>query len=153
MFSHQSFSHFAFNMLGVLTFGINILPYIGSTGFLQLYMAGGLIGGLCYAGYPFMESKSIRRLYNSAFYTPGLGASGAVSALVIYSVMNNPTAIILVNLFIPVPAALFGVGFIVWDVVRLQTEGNTSGGSAHLGGAAAGALYFFFKRFHRRRFR
>ena len=75
-----------------------------------------------------------------------------VSAVVMWSILNNPTSIIMLYMIIPVPAALFGVLYIGNEVRGLYSGGTGTANIAHLGGVAFGGLYFFrnFKRFMRR---
>jgi membrane associated rhomboid family serine protease len=80
--------------------------------FLQLYVAGSLIGGLAQTTYDRRSSV--------------IGASAAVNAMVIFSVCLNPFSTYLVMGIVPAPAWLVGGGFLLYDVfgasrVRLLT--------------------------------
>ncbi|KAF6137252.1 hypothetical protein GIB67_036289 [Kingdonia uniflora] len=85
-------------------------------------------------------SLGSRMWYRDPSQTPGLGASGAVNAILLLHIFLYPTAIHYLNFFIPVPAMLLGAFFIGKDVM-LVIEGNSHiSGSAHLGGAVVAAL-------------
>lgn len=75
-----------------------------------------------------------------------MGASGAIHALIIYSILTFPRQIIYVNHILPMPAILFGGLFIFQDVYGLYYEGGRVGNAAHLGSAFFGASYFILRR-------
>lgn len=143
-FSQARFDHLAMNMLGLYFFGTEIAQLFGGRWLLNLYLAGaiaGSVGHLVYCAFvvPWLENIPLSRF--NARYTPSaLGASGAVNAIVLLHIMLFPSRIIMVNLFIPVPAALFGVYLIGSDVWQARNEGSRTAHAGHLGGALVGAL-------------
>ena len=62
----------------------------------------------------------------------------AVSAVVMWSILSNPTSIIMLYMVIPVPAALFGVLYIGNEVKGLYSGGTGTANVAHLGSIAGG---------------
>ncbi|KAL0384846.1 UNVERIFIED_CONTAM: RHOMBOID-like protein 12, mitochondrial [Sesamum radiatum] len=50
---------------------------------------------------------------------PGLGASGAVNAIMLLNIFLHPSATLYFNFFIPVPAILLGIFIIGKDVLRI----------------------------------
>ena len=145
-FSHRDFGHFATNMLGLYFFGQEIGRVLGGRRLLALYLVAGVVGSLAHVAYYETAKVGWRRgLYYSP---PGLGASGAVNAIVILNCLLYPSRTIYLNFLLPVPAALLGVLFILRDFSGLQNVGSGTGHAAHLGGAATGAVYWFLlKRF------
>jgi membrane associated rhomboid family serine protease len=143
-FSQARFDHLAMNMLGLYFFGSEIAQLFGGRWLLNLYLAGGIagsVGHLLYCAFviPWLENIPQHRF--NARYTPSaLGASGAVNAIVLLHILLFPTRIIMVNLFIPVPAALFGVYLIGSDVYQARNEGSRTAHAGHLGGALVGAM-------------
>jgi len=143
-FSQARFDHLAMNMLGLYFFGTEIAQLFGGRWLLNLYLAGGIagsVGHLVYCAFvvPWLENIPQHRF--NARYTPSaLGASGAVNAIVLLHILLFPTRIIMVNFFIPVPAALFGVYLIGSDVWQARNEGSRTAHAGHLGGALVGAL-------------
>ena len=79
---------------------------------------------------------------------PALGASGAVSGLLLAYALHFPRSKILLFGIVPVPALVGVLGFVGIDLWGLfaQTRGGglPIGHGAHLGGALAGALMYFF---------
>ena len=145
-FSHRDFGHFATNMLGLYFYGQEIGRVLGGRRLLALYLVAGTVGSLAHVAYYETQQVGWRRgLYYSP---PGLGASGAVNAIVILNCLLYPSRTIYLNFLLPVPAALLGVLFVLRDFSGLQNVGSGTGHAAHLGGAATGAVYWFLlKRF------
>jgi len=105
-----------------------------------------------------------------------LGASGAVSAITMFSVCVNPRATFMLWMVLPVPAIVFGVGYVAYDLWGAYTGTSNTGvlllglcvlvglcsharwwqccvsgqhGTAHaghLGGALAGVAYYLLIR-------
>jgi membrane associated rhomboid family serine protease len=132
-FSHVDASHLLFNMIALWTFGRGVERTIGPWRLLHLYVAGALVASLGYLVYAFAVGSPV----------PALGASGAVSAIAVVFGCLYPRAVLLLNFFIPLPAALAVVLFIVIDTVGLlHPHGSTVAHAAHLGGALYGFLYW-----------
>jgi membrane associated rhomboid family serine protease len=150
-FSHFDTFHFATNMIALYFFGTQAIAVLGAKAFCQLYFGGGLISSASFVLWPYLSPSSWPSSYNRSYYREALGASGAVCAVVAWSIFSFPTSIVYLYFIIPVPAALFGVGYIANEVLGLY-KGNTGvGNEAHLGGAVFGACYFFKKHLRRLR--
>lgn len=140
VFSHFIFIHILFNMVALKSFGTVMEIVIGWHRFLSFYLIAGIFSSFCHAvvsawilGDPELQA---------------LGASGAVSGVVLLFSLMFPKEKILILGIIPVPAlwgALAFVGLDVWGLIS-QAEGGglPLGHGAHLGGALAGAIYFLF---------
>jgi membrane associated rhomboid family serine protease len=152
MFSHQQFFHLFSNMFTLYFFGVEAAMILGARAFLGLYFAGGIAGGISYAIWPWISYQYARytgRPLSSRYHlrqTPGLGASGAVSAVILWSICSYPLRTIYLYGLLPVPAAVFGIGFIAMDVMDMYS-GNATGGPAHVGGALIGMSYYLARRF------
>jgi len=149
-FSHNSGYHLLGNMMTLFFFGPQCVAALGARTFLSLYMGSGIVANACHA----VSTQNPRQ--------PALGASGALNAVVAYSILMNPTMLIVVFaefIPIPMPAILYGGVFIGRDVAALfDTELSLPfglGGSfmrgnvahaAHVGGAVCGAAYFLATR-------
>ena len=68
-------------------------------------------------------------------YRPILGASAAVNAMLIFSVLQQPTATYLLMGIVPAPAWLVGLGFLAYDLNGAAQVCNTACSS---GTSAAG---------------
>ena len=139
-FSHRDFSHLAVNMITLYFFGGEVLALLGAQRLLSLYIGSAVASGVVQAAWPLLSDRI-------SPYTPALGASGAVSSVVMWSILTYPRRIILLYFIIPVPAALFGAGFILKDSLGLFGYGSANvGNAAHIGGAMCGAMYFLLTR-------
>ena len=139
-FSHASTTHLAVNMVSLYFFGRDAVAALGPQRFLTLYLGAGVLSMAAQAAWPMLGERG-------GMFTPVLGASGAVSAIVAWSILMYPRRIILLYFILPVPAALVGVLFIAKDSFELLgSSGSGTANAAHLGGAAVGALYFLLTR-------
>ena len=136
IFSHMDGWHLFGNCLTLFFFGPEVIGALGARTFLQLYLGAGVFASGC-------QALSSRR------NTPALGASGALNAVVIWSVLSNPWALIIIPiefLPIPMPACVFGLFYIGKDVYGMQSGDTRIGHGAHLGGAAVGIAHFLLTR-------
>ncbi|KAK6261117.1 hypothetical protein QUC31_006933 [Theobroma cacao] len=142
-FSHIDIEHIISNMIGLYFFGSNIGRIFGPEYLLKLYLAGAIGGSVFYLvhhAFLALSSKGHAMWMMDPSKTPGLGASGAVNAIMLLDIFLNPKATLYFDFVIPVPAMLLGIFLIGKDVLRI-IEGNSHiSGSAHLGGAAVAAI-------------
>lgn len=137
--AHADYTHLIFNMFTLYFFGMDIervfkLTFgqaIGSVSFIILYISALLVSIL---------PTYIKQKDNASYY--GLGASGAVSAIIFAYVLINPMNFMGI-MFIPImlPAFLFGLIFIL---ISLSLEKSQFGGinhSAHITGGTYGIIY------------
>jgi len=140
VFSHAELWHLAINMFVLWSFGMVLEQFWGSRTFVTFYLVAGVVGSVCHclASEYLMKEKGI----------PALGASGAVSGLLLAYALHFPRAKILLFGIIPMPAlvgVLAFVGIDVWGLVEQSQGGGFSiGHGAHLGGALAGLLIWAF---------
>lgn len=128
-FLHINGMHLLMNMYVLWGFGrlLEDPRVLGSTGFAIVYFVA-LIGG---SAWSYMEN------FRKPDYR-ALGASGAVSGVVLGVCLFAPLGT-LGFFFIPMPAVVFAVGFLLISAVLAQNENKIIGHEAHLGGALAGA--------------
>jgi membrane associated rhomboid family serine protease len=137
-FSHQELWHLALNMFVLWSFGNVIERLLGFRVFVGFYLVAAVISS---ASHCFVSSVLIGDNRIAA-----LGASGAVSAVLIAFALLFPRHKILLFAVIPVPAiagALLFVAMDVWGLVA-QTRGAALpiGHGAHLGGALCGLVFW-----------
>ncbi|MFZ3231430.1 MAG: rhomboid family intramembrane serine protease [Pseudobdellovibrio sp.] len=142
VFSHKSALHLLLNMLALGSFGPIMESTLGRNAFIKFYLIAGIISSLSHA----MVSNLILHEPN----LPALGASGAISGLILLFSLTYPKQKILVFGLIPVPAifgALAFVGLDIWGLVA-QAEGGglPIGHGAHLGGALTGLAYYLYQK-------
>ncbi|XP_040365794.1 RHOMBOID-like protein 12, mitochondrial isoform X3 [Rosa chinensis] len=142
-FSHVDIWHIISNMIGLYFFGINIGRTFGPEFLLKLYLAGAIGGSVFYlVHHAFLAASSKNRPFGimDASKAPGLGASGAVNAIMLLDIFLHPTATLYFDFIIPVPAMLLGIFLIGKDILRIMEGNSQISGSAHLGGAAVAAI-------------
>lgn len=136
--AHGSWMHLFFNALTFCFLGImtGMEPALGSLQFLILY-----VGSLIFSAIPSLLRYGDNPVYQS------LGASGAVSGIVMAYVMIMPEADL--NLmFIPIdiPAWFVGLAYIIFSfVASLRGLGNIAH-DAHLFGALGGIIFLVLMR-------
>lgn len=144
VFSHNMFAHIFINMFVFLNFGLIVENYLGPMRFLIFYLLAGIVGSLLHC----IVSAFI--LHQPNLFA--LGASGAISGVVMLFALLYPHQIILIFGIIPLPAIWAAILFTSIDALGLinQTQGiaSTIGYGAHLGGALAGVIYFVILRMH-----
>ncbi|KAE9467148.1 hypothetical protein C3L33_00943, partial [Rhododendron williamsianum] len=106
---------------------------------LKLYLAGAVCGSIFYLVHHAFMAPSSKNGRNPS-RTPGLGASGAVNAIMLLDMFLFPKSTILVEFIIPVPAILLGIFLIGKDMLRILQGDSHISGSAHLGGAVVAAV-------------
>lgn len=136
---HADYTHLIFNMFTLYFFGVDIERVFkavfgqttGTVLFIILYLSALLVSILP----TYFKNRN-----NSSYY--GLGASGAVSAVIFVYMLINPMNYMGI-LFIPVmlPAFLFGIIFIL---ISLSLEKKQAGGinhTAHITGGLYGIIF------------
>lgn len=133
-FLHFGFFHILFNMLWLYWFGIFVLNLFNGKRLLTIYLLGALAGGilfvLAYNLFPVFEG--------SRGYL--LGASGAVTAIMIFIATYTPNTEVRIFTF-KLKLWHIAVFLFVLDLVRIPTSGNAGGLMAHVGGAIFGYFY------------
>lgn len=138
-FSHNLLWHFLLNMLVFQNFGVVLESVLGSSRFFVFYLLAAFGSSLCHC----IVSKFILADPSLA----ALGASGAVSGIVLLFSFIFPKERIYLLGIIPLPAivgALAFIGLDLWGLsVQVGGHGLPIGHGAHLGGAFTGILYYF----------
>jgi membrane associated rhomboid family serine protease len=146
-FSHIEFWHIALNMIVLWSFGVLLETLWGTAVFVGFYLTAAVVASAshCFVSTVLLGDSGI----------PALGASGAVSGLLLAFALLFPHHRILIFGIIPVPALVGALGFVALDLWGLfaQTQGGGIGigHGAHLGGALCGFL--FWALYLRTRFR
>ncbi len=139
-FSHNEIWHLAINMFVLWSFGTVLERLWGTRTFVIFYLVAAVVASIshCVVSSILMGNGNI----------PALGASGAVSGLLLAYALYFPRHKILLFGIIPVPAlagVLAFVGIDLWGLLAQSRGGGLPiGHGAHLGGALAGALMYFF---------
>lgn len=144
-FAHTSYpdiGHIVWNMLGLWMFGRDVEMIYGRREFLRIYTVVLVLGSAVWAlRYLLVGSSQVEYVL--------LGASGAVTAVVLLFVLHYPKRTILLMFVLPVPAWVVGVLIIGGNLMEMLSSQSAQGPHAiafdvHLVGAAFAILYFRF---------
>lgn len=142
-FAHSpvNMMHIVGNMLGLFFFGRDVESVYGRWAFVRMYLTALVLGSVAWATRElFFEDQSAAWL---------IGASGAVTAVIILFALHFPRRTVLFMLVIPMPAWVLGVLLVVFDLFSVHAS-VVGGGSqvafdVHLVGAAFGLLYYRYR--------
>jgi membrane associated rhomboid family serine protease len=138
-FSHNFFWHLLINMMVLNSFGSLLETVLGRAKFLALYLTAAIFASL---GHALVSAFLVGEPEMGA-----VGASGAIAGLVIVFAFMFPREKLLLFFVIPFPVKYGVIAFVALDLFGLvaQTMGGglPIGHGAHLGGALAGALFYF----------
>ncbi len=133
-FLHFGFFHILFNMLWLYWFGQFVLNLFTGKRLLTVYLLGALFGGLLFVlSYNFFPVFSESRGYL-------IGASGAVTAIMVFIATYTPNAEVRIFTF-TLKLWHIALFLFLFDLVRIPTSGNAGGLMAHVGGALFGFVY------------
>jgi membrane associated rhomboid family serine protease len=133
--SPENLFHILMNMFVLWMFGREIEAIYGRGEFFRIYLASIVLGGLLW---------TIRQSLFGVSAAGLLGASGGVTTIFLLFVCRFPHRTILL-MFIPVPAWLAGILFVLADISGMQAarEGGSTAYDVHLMGAAFGFFYWW----------
>ena len=132
-FIHADGTHLFFNMFVLWEFGTTVEAEMGGS-FPVLYF-----GALLTATIPALTKHKDNANYRS------LGASGAVSAVLMAFIVAHPTQPLLLFFIIPMPAIFAGVLFFLYERHMQKNGGSGIAHDAHIYGALFGLLFSIVK--------
>lgn len=136
MFVHFGFWHILANMLWLYFMGQIFLMVFNNKQLVGTYILGGLSGALL-----FILSYNIFPVFSNVVEGAScVGASAAVTAIVIAICVMRPNMEIRIFGIIPMSLKWLGILYVVFDLFQI-TGSNSGGHIAHLGGAIFGALF------------
>lgn len=136
MFVHEGFWHLLGNMLWLFFMGKLFLDFFNGKQMFALYVIGGFFGAFLY-----ILSYNIFPIFSqSVKMATCIGASAAVTAIVIALCVCKPDIKVFLFGILPISLKWLGIVYVVYDVLSI-TGSNSGGHISHLGGALAG-LYF-----------
>ncbi len=131
---HPNPQHIFLNMLGLFFLGPEIESTYGRREFLRIYLGALLAGSLAWAAINWAQGNAHGLL---------MGASGAVTAVVVLYALNFPHRTLLLFFFLPVPAWFAGLLVVLLDLYgAIQRPDSHVAYVVHLAGAALALFYF-----------
>ncbi|HUT32925.1 MAG TPA: rhomboid family intramembrane serine protease [Planctomycetota bacterium] len=125
--------HIILNMLFLYWFGTELDRLLGRWRFLMLYVAGGVAGGIAYAGTQYLTKAT----------NPAIGASAAVMAVLVVYACHFPNRTVYLFYYVPMAVKWFVVAAIGMDLAYSVTAyADGVAHTAHLGGALYGFLHW-----------
>jgi len=129
-FLHADMGHLFFNMFTLYMFAPVVINYFGSASFFLIYMASLVFGSLL-----------TLLMHKNDYSYRAIGASGAVMGVLYSAILIDPG----MNLYlffipIPIPAYLFGIGYLLYSIYGMKAKNDNIGHTAHFGGAVGGYL-------------
>jgi membrane associated rhomboid family serine protease len=130
--------HILFNMFGLWMFGREVEGIYGRYEFLRLYLTLIVLTSLSWVTVQYFMAPP--------WPTSMLGASGAITGVIMIYVMHFPKRLLYIWGILPIPVWAFGVFFVLTDLFGLgRTPGQGEPAvayEAHLAGALFGFLYY-----------
>lgn len=129
-FLHGDMMHLIFNMFTLFIFAPLVIGVFGAFFFLLLY-AGSLLLGNILTLYFYKQVPNYR----------AIGASGAVMGILYAAILINPNMeLFLMFIPIPIPAYIFGIGYLLYSIYGMKANRDNIGHAAHFGGALGGLV-------------
>lgn len=133
MFTHNGFMHIIFNMIVLISIGHHVERRLGSGEYLAYYLICGALAGIF----------SVIAYMSRASFTPIVGASGAIYAVLLAYAILEPRAVLLIFGLIPMRAPILLAVFAAIDLFSHVFQfGANAAHLTHLSGLAFGLLYF-----------
>jgi membrane associated rhomboid family serine protease len=135
-FLHENILHLAFNMLFLYFFGNIVHEYLGNRRLLNIYLLGGMVGGLTY----MLAYNLLPYFRNELPIAFMLGASGAAFAVMVAAATLLPNYTFLIMFIGPIRIKYIALFYLVISVGSTIST-NAGGNIAHLGGAVLGFVF------------
>ncbi|KJD34467.1 protease [Tamlana nanhaiensis] len=129
-FLHANMQHLLFNMLSLYFFADVVLMHLGNVKFLIVYFGSLVLGSLLSVYF-----------HKNEYHYSAVGASGAVSGIIYSAILLQPGMKLMFFMIpIPIPAYIFGVGYLLYSIYGMKKQIGNIGHDAHFGGAVGGYL-------------
>jgi membrane associated rhomboid family serine protease len=132
---HADIGHLFFNMFTLYMFAPVVSNYLGNLSFLLIYIGSLVFGSL------------LTLLFHKDDYSyRAIGASGAVTGVLYSAILLQPDmSLFLFFIPIPIPAYIFGIGYLLYSIYGMKAKNDNIGHTAHFGGAVGGYLITLLK--------
>lgn len=126
-FLHVDTTHLLVNMITLYFFADVVIQLLGTGQFALIYVGSLILGNLF--SYYFHKDEG--------HYT-AVGASGAVMGVLYSAILLQPNMMLGLFFIIPIPAYIFGIGYLLYSVYGMKKRIGNIGHDAHFGGAMGG---------------
>ncbi len=127
-FLHVDITHLFFNMFTLYFFANVVINQFSAGKFVLIYMISLLAGSLLALFFHKNEP-----------YYSAVGASGAVTGILYAAILLQPDMQLgIMFIPIPVPAYVFGIGYLLYSIYGMKSRLGNIGHTAHFGGAIGG---------------
>jgi len=127
-FLHVDEMHLFFNMFTLYFFANPVITHLGEMNFIIVYFGSLMVGNLL--SFYFHKHE---------YHYSAVGASGAVTGVLYSAILLNPSMQLgLLFIPIPIPAYIFGIGYLLYSIYGMKTRSGNIGHDAHFGGAIGG---------------
>jgi membrane associated rhomboid family serine protease len=134
-FLHADMGHLFFNMFTLFMFAPVVTNYFGGASFLLVYMGSLVFGSLL-----------TLLMHQNDYSYRAIGASGAVTGVLYSAILIEPSmSLYLFFIPIPIPAYIFGIGYLLYSIYGMKAKNDNIGHTAHFGGAIGGYLITLLK--------
>jgi len=127
-FLHGDWAHLFFNMFTLYMFAPVVIAQFGAFSFVLIYFVSLVAGSLLTLSF-----------HTNDFNYRAVGASGAVTGILYAAILLNPEmSLYMYFIPIPIPAYLFGIGYLLYSIYGMKAKNDNIGHVAHFGGAIGG---------------
>ncbi len=134
LFLHADLWHLVVNMLALYWVGLRVEDVYGSREYLAIYLLAGV-----FSNGVVMAAETLKIVPVAG----GIGASGAVTAIVVLCAFHFPRLQMLLFFVLPMPLWVAAAVMVSLDALGVAGVGRTGiGYMAHIGGALFGVVYY-----------
>jgi len=133
-FLHADIGHLAFNMITLYFFAPIVSQSLGDFSFLLIYFASLVCGSLLTMVF-----------HGNEYSYSAVGASGVVTGILYSAILMYPQMTIGIFGIIPMPAYIFGIGYLLYSIYGMRAKNDNIGHTAHFGGAIGGYVITLLK--------
>ena len=134
-FLHADLGHLFFNMFTLYMFAPVVIDYFGEASFFLIYMISLAFGSLL-----------TLLMHKNDYSYRAIGASGAVTGIIYSAILLQPDMMLGLFYVIPIPAYLFGIGYLLYSIYGMKANNDNIGHTAHFGGAIGGYVITIIKQ-------
>jgi len=127
-FLHIDNAHLFFNMFSLYIFANIVIQDLGIYSYIIIYLGSLLLGNLLSLYF-----------HKDEYHYSAVGASGAVMGVIYSAILLQPgMSLYLFFIPIPIPAYIFGIGYLLYSIYGMKNRVGNIGHDAHFGGAIGG---------------